>query len=180
MASSATITGGRTLTAGAIAGLAGIAAWMVVESIDEIVARNDYDDVKLLGAAFVRGAAWKPLGAALHAVNGVLFGLAYAAVAEPRLPGPAWLRGLLAAQIESTTLSTLTPLIDRFHPAVLDGRMAPTATRVSLAQAVFRHAVFGVVLGCAYEMVRHAGGSRWPRRTTAPHRERQGEATHPR
>lgn len=162
MKSMRTTINGRTLMAATAAGLAGIAAWIAVEPLDEALTGNDYDDVKMLGTAFLRGPAWKPLGATLHAVNGVLFGLAYAAVAEPRLPGPGWLRGLLAAQIESVALSTLTPLVDRFHPAVKDGRMAPTATPVSLAQATIRHAVFGAALGAVYEALR-SGGCRWLR-----------------
>ncbi len=134
----------------ALAGTTAIAAWIVAQWLDITLTSNNYDDVQLLGTAFGRVTAWKSVGFVIHTLNGVLFGITYATVAEPRLSGPGWRRGLIAAEIECLALSTLTPLVDRWHPAVRDGRMAPMATPLALLQAIWRHAVFGVVLGTVY------------------------------
>jgi hypothetical protein len=135
---------------GVLAGLAGIAAWLAVMPLDKWLSGSRYDDVALLGMAATRRRAWLPLGLALHVLNGIAFGLVYAHVAERRLPGPGWVRGLLAAEAENGAVAFLTPLVDRYHPAVQDGRTGKTATAVALLQATWRHGVFGAVLGAVY------------------------------
>ena len=75
----------------------------------------DYDDVELLGRAVTSGP-WYPVGLAIHAGNGALFGAAYAIVA-PALPLPAVLRGPAAALFEHVALWPLGRVSDRVHPA---------------------------------------------------------------
>ena len=71
--------------------------------------------------------------------------MAYVAL-EARLPGPPWWRGLLAAQVENFGGWPLGRLVDRFHPARAE--LVPlTGNRRALAQATWRHAIFGIVLG---------------------------------
>lgn len=138
------------LRRGALAGLAGIAAWVAVMPLDKRLFATRYDDVQMLGMAFTRGRAWLPLGLALHAANGAIFGLLYARLAAPRLPGVPWQRGLLAASAENAALSTFTPLVDHLHPGIRSGATGRMATPRALAQGVLRHMVFGAVLGAVY------------------------------
>jgi hypothetical protein len=94
-----------------------------------------------------RGPAWPLAGVALHLVNGASFGVAYGLL-RSLLPGPPWARGLLAAQVENFGFWPLGRLSDRYHPA-RDELPRLGGNRRALAQATWRHALFGVVLGVA-------------------------------
>ena len=100
---------------------------------------------QLLGKLVTRGPGWPAAGAALHVANGALFGAVYAQV-RPFLPGPPVVRGLLAGMVEHFGLWPLAAFADRLHPA-RDELPVLTGNRLALAQATWRHAVFGVVLG---------------------------------
>jgi hypothetical protein len=65
---------------------------------------------------------------------------------RPFLPGPPAARGLLAAMVENFGLWPLGALADRLHPA-RDELDSLSGNRRALAQATWRHALFGVVLG---------------------------------
>jgi hypothetical protein len=121
------------------------AVWAIQQPLDKLVFGSRYDDVELLGKALTRGEGWYSAGFALHMVNGALFGGAYANLA-PLIPIPPVLRGPAAALTENFGLWPLVALTDRLHPArnelpVLSGN------RAALAQATWRHLLFGVVLG---------------------------------
>ena len=106
-----------------------------------------YDDVELLGKLVTGSRAWPAAGLALHLGNGAAFGGCYS-FAAPNLRGPPYLRGLSAAMAENFGLWPLVAVTDRFHPRRRDlERLA--GNRRALAQATWRHAVFGVVLGIA-------------------------------
>lgn len=128
--------------------------------LDKWLTGSRYDDVELLGMAVTQRRAWLPLGLVVHALNGIAFGLAYAYLAERRLAGPGWLRGLLAAEAENVAVACLTPLVDRWHPAVRDGRTGKTATPIALLQATWRHGVFGAALGAVYAWQSRGKGRR--------------------
>jgi hypothetical protein len=134
----------RTLR-GAVCGAVASAVWALQQPLDKIVFGSRFDDVELLGRALVRGDGWYPAGLALHMENGAIFGAIYANVA-PLLPLPPVLRGPAAALIENALTWPLGRLSDRFHPA---RSKIPTLTgnRRALAQATWRHLLFGVVLG---------------------------------
>jgi hypothetical protein len=85
------------------------------------------------------------IGAALHVQNGALFGAVYAQ-AKPFLPGPPVARGLLAGLGEHLATWPLTALVDRLHPAGDDFPPLLTSGR-AFAQATWRHALFGALLG---------------------------------
>jgi hypothetical protein len=129
------------------AGAFAAAVWAAQQPLDKRVFGCSYDDVELLGKLVTRGRSWRLAGFGLHISNGALFGAAYA-LAEPLLPGPGWARGLLAAQVENFGLWPLVGLTDRYHPA---RRQLPrlAGNRRALAQATWRHALFGVILGLA-------------------------------
>lgn len=130
----------------ALAGAGAATAWGLLEPIDRRVFHCDYSDIALLGKAVTRGH-WRAAGFAVHAVNGVLFGLAYDAArmrlrVEPRRLAVAMALG------EHAALYPLTYFVDRFHPARGEAGIPPLLTSGrAFAQATARHLVFGLVLG---------------------------------
>jgi hypothetical protein len=130
---------------GAVAGAVAALLWAGQQPLDKRLFRSDYDDLELLGKLFTRKRAWLPLGLALHTANGALFGAAFTVV-KPAIPGPPVARGLAAALAENFGLWPAGRMSDRFHPA---RRELPelTGNRRAFAQATWRHALFGVVLG---------------------------------
>jgi hypothetical protein len=141
---------------GALAGAVGAAAWAAQQPLDKRLFGSEYDDVELLGRLVTRERWWSLPGLALHITNGALFGAAYA-LARPFLPGPRWARGLLAAQFENFALWPLAGFIDRYHPA-REQLSRLGGNRRALAQATWRHAIFGLVLGTLMQCRARAAG----------------------
>jgi hypothetical protein len=132
----------RTLR-GALAGVAAAGVWAAQQPLDVRVFGVAYDDVRLLGRlASARGAAEYPVGLALHLANGAAFGAVYANVAR-RLPVPAGLRGPLAGLTEHVVTWPGMPLLLRLRPEL----PREWGSGRALAQATWRHALFGTVLG---------------------------------
>jgi hypothetical protein len=80
--------------------------------------------------------------------NGAVFGAVYAGLLRPLLPRrlPPAARGALVAQVENFGLWPAGCLSDRFHPARAElPRLR--GNRVALAQATWRHLVFGLIMG---------------------------------
>jgi hypothetical protein len=98
----------------------------------------DYSDAELL-AKPMKAPRW--VGGALHVVNGMVFGAVYGAVA-PRVPGPGVAKGAAAGMTEH--LATW-PLV-RFLP-----RVNLWGNHAAFAQAVWRHLLFGALLGAIEE-----------------------------
>jgi hypothetical protein len=130
---------------GALAGAAAAAVWAAQTPLDKRVFGVAFDDVEFLGKAFTRRRAWRAIGLAVHLQNGALFGAVYANVA-PSVPLPSWSRGPLAALVENFAVWPLTAVSDRVHPAREDMPKLAGSGR-ALAQATWRHLVFGTVLG---------------------------------
>ncbi len=130
---------------GALAGAAAAAVWAAQSPLDKRVFGIAYDDVELLGKAFTRGRAWRPIGLAIHLQNGALFGALYAGIA-PSVPLPSWSRGPLAGLAENFVSWPLAAVSDRIHPA-RDELPKLAGSGRALAQATWRHLLFGVVLG---------------------------------
>jgi hypothetical protein len=130
---------------GALAGAIAATVWAAQQPLDKRVFGVPYDDCELLGLAVTRGRAARSLGWALHVANGALFGAVYAAVA-PRVPLPSWSRGPAAGLLEHAATWPLTSVVHRVHPA---GDRIPRlwGSGPALAQATWRHLLFGVVLG---------------------------------
>lgn len=151
---------GRGAAAGAIAAT----AWAVVQPLDKRLTGCDYDDVELLGRMVLPdggGRRVRALGLAMHAANGALFGAVYASLLAPTVlrPLPAPLRGPLVAEVENFALWPLGRLSDRFHPA-RDRLPRLAGNRRALAQATWRHLLFGIVLGELERRWSRDGGSR--------------------
>lgn len=138
---------------GAAAGALAAGVWALQQPLDMRVFGVRYDDTELLGKAVTRGSNWRPIGAAVHLANGAAFGAAYAS-AVARSPLPEWANGPLAATIENFGLWPLVGLTDRFHPA---HEQLPdlAGNRAALAQATWRHLLFGTVLGETERRLRH-------------------------
>jgi hypothetical protein len=131
----------------AAAGAAAATAWALQEPLDQRVFRTDYSDVAILGKAITRAPAWWPLGIAIHATNGALFGVAFEEVRRRTGIGPRKLAFGMALA-EHVALYPLSFLVDRYHPARGEPGLPPIATSGrAFAQATWRHAVFGIVLG---------------------------------
>lgn len=147
---------------GALAGGLAAAGWAALQPLDKRMLRCDYDDVELLGRMVAPRAArarWYPVGLALHVGNGAVFGAAYAGVVEPLLARagvPAAARAPLTAQAENFALWPLGRLSDRFHPA-REALPRLTGNRRALAQATWRHLLFGVALGQLERRLRRPG-----------------------
>jgi hypothetical protein len=131
----------------AAAGTAAALVWGAQEPLDRHIFGCDYSDVALLGKALTRGPHWRAAGFAMHAVNGMAFGLVYDAVRQRSfMRGPRL--AVLMAVAEHITLYPLTWFVDRYHPARGQPGVPPLfRNRRAFAQATWRHVLFGWVLG---------------------------------
>jgi hypothetical protein len=159
MSSPAGVDLARTLR-GAASGAVAAAVWGVQQPLDKRVFASRYDDVELLGSAVTQGP-WYPVGFAIHVGNGAVFGAVYANV-QSALPLPAALRGPAAALFEHFASWPLGRVSDRLHPA-RDRLPQLTGNRPAFLQAIWRHLLFGLVLG---ELERRLNGG--PEREPEP------------
>lgn len=131
----------------AAAGAAAATVWALLEPLDRRVLGCDYSDVAVLGKAVTRGPSWRSAGLALHAANGAAFGLLLDEV-QHRTGTDRRRLALGLALFENFALYPLSSLVDRFHPARGEEGVPPLLRNPrALAQATWRHTVFGVVLG---------------------------------
>jgi hypothetical protein len=129
------------------AGAAAAAVWGLQEPLDRRFFRCDYSDVALLGRAVTRGRLWRPAGFAIHVANGAVFGLVYHE-ARRRLPASGRTLAVGMALSEHAFLYPLCYFVDRHHPARGEPGIPPLLTNPrAYAQATWRHALFGLVLG---------------------------------
>jgi hypothetical protein len=133
----------RTLR-GALAGALAAGVWAAQQPLDKKAFGVDYDDCELLGTVVTRGRWAYPIGVASHLVNGAIFGAIYSRVA-PSVPAPAPARGIAAGLAEHLVTWPSLRFIS-LHP---DARRFPPlwGSRAAFAQATWRHALFGAVLG---------------------------------
>jgi len=119
----------RRLRAASAGGFAAV-VWGTQEPLDQRLFGCDYSDVEFLG----RGN--RALGFVLHTANGALFGVVFDAIRQ-RLDVDQRRLALGLALVEHVSLWPLIALVDR------DLLTSPRA----FAQATYRHALFGVLLG---------------------------------
>jgi hypothetical protein len=133
----------RSATAGAVAA----AVWAAQEPLDQRILGCDYSDVAVLGKGVTRGPRWRTAGLALHVANGAAFGLAFHEV-RSRSPIEGRRLALGMALAEHVALYPLCFFIDRYHPARGEPGIPPLLTDPrAFAQATWRHALFGALLG---------------------------------
>lgn len=132
----------RAIGAGAAAAL----VWGALEPLDRRLFRHDYSDVAVLGKAFTQGPGWRPLGFAMHALNGAIFGLVYHEIARRVSKDPRRLAFELAL-LEHLALFPAGRLVDRYHPARGEPGVVRLFSLPAFGQATVRHALFGKLLG---------------------------------
>ena len=139
------LNGTRTLR-GALAGAAGAAVWAAQQPLDKRVFGVDYDDVELLGKVFTRGPAWLP-DRARAPTSATARCSARSTPTSPRAcPARRAARGPIAGLAEHLATWPATLLLDRVHPAAGDFPALWGNPR-AFAQATWRHALFGFVMG---------------------------------
>ena len=132
----------RAAAAGATAAI----VWGAQERLDQRLFGCDYSDIALLGKAIDR-RRWRAVGFAVHAANGAAFGLVYDA-ARRRVPVEPRRLAVAMALAEHVALYPLSYFVDRYHPARGEPGVPPLLTNSrAFAQATWRHALFGWVLG---------------------------------
>ena len=131
----------------AAAGAAAATVWWLLEPLDQRLFRCEYSDIALLGKAVTRRPWWRPLGFAIHAANGAVFGLAYDRLRRSSSARPGRLAVGMALG-EHLALYPLNAVVDRFHPARGEPGLPPLLSSPrAFAQATWRHLLFGLVLG---------------------------------
>ena len=130
----------------AAAGLVSALVWGALEPLDRRLFRHDYSDVAVLGKAFTRGPGWRPVGFAIHALNGAIFGLVYYELAQ-RVSRDRERLALELALLEHLALFSTGHLVDRHHPARGEPGVERLFSLPAFGQATLRHALFGKLLG---------------------------------
>ena len=155
-------TGFRTLLrrmdprAAAVSGVISVVAYTATMALDRRLTGSRIDDLVLLGRPLVpeRPDLARRVGLVLHLANGAVIGLAYAAIAHDRLPGPPWVRGATALMIENTALYPLMKAGRDYHPAMRDGQLDDYWTWPAFAESIPPHLIYGVLVGPLYERLR--------------------------
>lgn len=148
--------------AAALAGVASVVAYTATMDLDRKLTGSKMDDLVLLGRPLVpkRPRLARPVGAAVHLVNGAGLGLTYAALVHDRFPGPAWLRGMVFLTVENTALYPLTALMTAHHPAVADGQLDSYWSWPAYLESTPPHLVYGAIIGPLYERLRRRSAGR--------------------
>ena len=139
----------------AVSGLAAGAAFVAVLEADLRLTGRNVDDLMILGRPFVADPTTaRAIGGAIHAINSLALAGLYAML-EGRIPGPAWLKGVVFANVENVILYPVTRFED-IHPAIRTGQVDRYYNWPAFWQSVPRHIAFGAVLGVLYERMRPA------------------------
>jgi len=132
----------RSAAAGAVAA----GAWALQEPLDQRIFRYDYSDVAVLGKAVTHGPGWWRTGLAVHVGNGIAFGVAFEELRR-RVDVDSRRLAMAMALAEHLALFSLGAVVDRYHPARGEPGVPPIFTKRAFAQATWRHALFGWLLG---------------------------------
>ena len=145
---------GRAAAAGVVAAL----AYLGEQELDRRLLNPRSDDLLLLGGMITGNRRLRrPLGLAMHLAAGAAFGIAFDRLGATLLPGPIWARAVAMAQLENAALWPLVAVLDRVHPAVRDGTLAPLNRAVYFVQAALRHLALGAALGVLLDSAQHDG-----------------------
>jgi hypothetical protein len=142
------------LVAGSAAGIIAGVAYLVTAGIDNKISGRRLYDLQLLARPFVtsRNRA-NAVGTLMHFGNSAAVGSFYGVLAEPHLPGPPIVKGLIFVTIEGTILYPLLAL-EQHHPAIKADEIGPYGSVKSFLWNWPRHLAFGAVLGWLYAELR--------------------------
>ncbi|MDF2758508.1 MAG: hypothetical protein K0S99_1140 [Thermomicrobiales bacterium] len=136
-----------------VSGLAAGAAFVAVLEADLRLTGRNVDDLMILGRPFFADPnKARAIGGAIHALNSLALAGLYAML-ERRIPGPAWLKGVVFANVENAILYPVTRFED-IHPAIRTGQVDRYYNWPAFWQSVPRHIAFGAVLGMLYDRMR--------------------------
>jgi hypothetical protein len=136
-----------------VSGLAAGAAFVAVLEADLRLTDRNVDDLMILGRPFFADPnKARAIGGAIHALNSLALAGLYAML-ERRIPGPAWLKGVVFANVENAILYPVTRFED-IHPAIRTGQVDRYYNWPAFWQSVPRHIAFGAVLGMLYDRMR--------------------------
>jgi len=136
-----------------VSGLAAGAAFVAVLEADLRLTDRNVDDLMILGRPFFADPTKaRAIGGAIHALNSLALAGLYAML-ERRIPGPAWLKGVVFANVENAILYPVTRFED-IHPAIRTGQVDRYYNWPAFWQSVPRHIAFGAVLGMLYDRMR--------------------------
>ena len=139
----------------AVSGLAAGVAFVAVLEADLRLTGRNVDDLMILGRPFSADPTKaRAIGGAIHAVNSIALAGLYAML-ERRIPGPAWLKGVVFANVENVILYPVTRF-EEIHPAVRTGQVDRYYNWPAFWQSVPRHIAYGAVLGMVYDRVQVA------------------------
>lgn len=128
------------------AGVVSAAAYACEIPVDDKVFNYKFNDLVLLGRPFSsKKAIYMPLGLLLHLSFGGALGMIFGRV-QHRLPGPKALKGVGFALAENTSLWSVTPLVDRYHPGRKSGELDRLACWRAYWTSLPRHILFGLLL----------------------------------
>ncbi|MGA7669975.1 MAG: DUF6789 family protein [Nitrolancea sp.] len=138
---------------GAVAGAIGAVGFMFAMAVDLAITRQKTNDLRLLsGMVPGGGRLWPVIGSISHVANGVALGTLFSRVHQG-LPGPTWMRGLIFGQVENLLLWPIIIVLDHIHPGMKRGDLEKYNRPGPFFIEVLRHAVFGAVMGAAYEFL---------------------------
>jgi hypothetical protein len=140
--------------AGIVAGSIAGAAFLVAMGLDIALTRYRSNDLRLLSGMLPGfGRLWPVLGTTIHMFNGAALGAVYAHI-EDRFSGPGWIKGTIFGLVENAVLWPIISVLDRVHPDIQAGKLPRFNRATPFLQEVFRHVVYGAVLGWTYEQLR--------------------------
>ncbi len=114
---------------------------------------------RMLGSMFFPIERAMVPGMIIHfMMGGAVFGLAYAWLLEPRLPGPSAVRGLIYGAILWIVAGLMMPVVGLMHPLIKAGQMPSPGLfmigmggMMAVMGSLMGHLLYGVVLGGIYK-----------------------------
>jgi hypothetical protein len=140
----------RDAGAGAAAGVVAGLAYLAAQALDLRLLRTRADDLAIHGRPLSADPRrWRAAGAVLHLGFGAVLGAVYAGWPRRRLTTylPPWVAGIVFLQAENAVLYPLLLPLHRLHPAWREGLLESYFRPRTAGQQVWRHLVFGAVLG---------------------------------
>lgn len=155
MSQSRTITASvqQRLVAGSAAGVVAALAYAVELEWDTRVFRHNADDLILLGRLVTNDSrGMRKIGLGVHLINGAVLGGIYGIFVHNRMSGTPAVQGITFGLAETVALYPMA-MFEDIHPGVREGRLDRYWHPAAVVQNVFRHVVFGAVLGPLTEML---------------------------